>query len=153
MNEVRKATLEDATYIADNLRVADRAELSLGNKDPHKVVLEGLRESSEAFVLIADSKPCFLAGVVENALGNLVWACGTPAVEDHVRSLLKASRDVLDDWMRTYKLLQNVVWTGNPVHIRWLEHMGFQFGEDLPYHETTYRYFYKGVNLCVPQAH
>ena len=153
MYESRGASLKDAEYIADNLREADRAELSLDQKDYRKVVLEGFEASAHIDVLTYKEIPYFLGGVVPHDNGEgIVWAVGTDQLRTHKKHLLEASAKTIDFWCTEYGIIHNLVWTGNPLHIRWLKHMGFTVGDSVRHNNTTYNYFHKGVPQCAQQV-
>ncbi|MAH48074.1 hypothetical protein CMI37_19785 [Candidatus Pacearchaeota archaeon] len=153
MYESRGATLKDVEYIGDNLRKADRDELSLDQKDYKKVLLEGFRTSAHIDVLVYNDIPYFLGGVVPHDNGEgIAWAVGTDQLRTHKKHLLEASAKTIDSWCQEYGLIHNLVWTGNPMHIRWLKHMGFTIGETVKHNNTTYKYFHKGVPKCAQQV-
>lgn len=153
MYKSRVATLEDTQHIAANLRDADLQEFSLGSKDPYWVLLNGVAASDDVQVLTYDDQPYFMGGVAVTPIGNIVWACGTNAVKEHVQNLLADSELIIEGWLEDYGLLQNLIWAGNKTHMRWLKHMGFTLDNTYSHNNETYQHFYKGAPLCVPQAH
>ena len=152
MYEARGASLKDAEYIADNLREADRAELSLDKKDYKSLILRGFEKSAHMHVGVYNEIPYFIGGVVPHEGNGLVWAVGTDQLINHKRHLLKESAKTIATWLKTYVFLENLVWQGNPLHIRWLKHMGFTIGNTVSHNNTLYNYFHKGVPKCAQQV-
>ncbi|MEE8113968.1 MAG: phage protein Gp13 family protein [Nitrososphaerales archaeon] len=148
MYEARGASLKDAEYIADNLREADCAELSLDKKDYKSVLIDGFKRSKDNHVGTYNDIPYFIGGVVPHEGHGLVWAVGTDQLRTHKEHLMAGVPEILDAWEDKYGILENLVWQGNPMHIRWLKHMGFTIGDTVKHNNTTYNYFHKGVPKC-----
>ncbi len=133
-DHVRTPTDADIAFVVNNLRDADRDEISAatGAKNPALIVSEAVRLSVPGITLLAPTgEPVGLAGVVPavqagNSLG-IIWMVGTDGIETCRRPFLRHSR-VLSEWLNSkYDVLANCVDARNTVHIRWLRWCGFTF--------------------------
>lgn len=151
MNSVQEACLSDIVYLYHSLRDADRAEFSLEGKDPWRTLEAAFEASTECRVLKANSWPYFIVGVVQTDDGAVVWGCGTDELAANAKHLLRETKRLTIEAEERYGQLYNLVWTGNPVHIKWIKHMGFELSEPLIINDIEYIYFTKGAPRCVAQ--
>lgn len=136
--EVVKATpLHAHTMMWEGIRPEDESELwAAASKTPLQVLLQGLKESHEAWVGLADGVPFCMVGVAPRSiLGStgVPWMVGTVALDRHAKAFLRACRPVLQEMLGRYEHLENWVDARNSRAIRWLWWMGFDVGPTEPY--------------------
>ena len=136
MISVRKSTVEDAKYIAMNLRKADIKELdALGIKNKYKELKTAATDYSECYTGWLYETPFAMFGVapIEQRIGS-IWLLGTDAIGDKIPiSFLKYSKRLLPVLMEPYDLVCNMVHIENKVHIKWIEWLGFALIREVNY--------------------
>jgi len=130
---IRKATVEDAKWLAPRLRKADRAEcLAAIGKPPEDVMPGGVALATAAYTMLTpDGTRCGIFGCskIPGKPGwGLVWMSATDELEKYPRIFLRHSRSIIELLHQEYKTLWNVVHADNVVHIRWISWCGFHFG-------------------------
>lgn len=141
----RKATMEDALYLSQNLREADARELEIVSGPDIKGSLEQfIRESRECYVAVTeDDLPKFVFGTTPSGISGLgyIWMVGTPEIEDHWIQIIRETRPWLKRISGDYKVLGNAVWKHNEVHIRWLRWAGFVFLREVSIYDEPFYEF------------
>mgnify|MGYP003132191626 CR=1 FL=1 len=136
MISFRKSTVEDAKYIAMNLRKADIRELeALGVDNKYKQLKDAACLGGGCFTGMLYDTPATMFGVVpiQEGIGS-IWLLGTNSITDRVPiGFLKYSRKLLPVLMEPYNLVGNLVHKENKVHIKWLEWLGFTFIREVTY--------------------
>lgn len=130
--QVLASVLEDALYIADNLRPADAKEIEamVGSDDYKESLIEGFYYSVQPMTLHVDGKPAAMFGVVPAQEGEgCVWLLGTPAIEEVPLSFLRKSKPHLAQLMEDYDFLFNYAHKENHLHLKWLKWLGFDISE------------------------
>ena len=61
------------------------------------------------------------------------WLLGSNAIERHYRHFLRGSLFWVGKMRAEYRLLRNVVAADNAISVRWLEWLGFDLSEPVPY--------------------
>jgi hypothetical protein len=150
VHSVIPATKDDAYYIAQRLRQADREEVEATMPgDPVDAVMLSYASSAPCWVGRWDDEPVCVMGVTPTNLmagKGSPWMLGTDQLDRHSKALLVASREVLQQMTNAYPDLQNYVYEKNRKSIRWLKWLGFEihaaepFGyKGLPFHRFTMR--------------
>lgn len=127
---VKRATPEDIRWVAEHLRDEDYIEVHIATgRKPREVVRESAVLSLECLSarLKGEEQPCVLFGVAAdptNPQSGVVWMLCTEGIQKAPKAVLKASRVWLCALLGHYDLLWNRAWSGNALHIRWLEHLG-----------------------------
>lgn len=86
-------------------------------------------------VSLPDGRPIALWSDVPVQANKEIGCIGlllTQAAEEHVDALVNLLRPTLKGLLRTYRMLTNVVWERNELHLRLLEGLGAQFVEHYP---------------------
>lgn len=135
MPEYRTARFDDVLDLAPRLRQADRDEIeaATGLDDPEKALSLSFTLSTQCWVVTHD-------GVVHGMFGagqdpnedrhGIVWAMTSDElVTDHRVWFIRNSPRLLDMQHERYPFLWNWIDARNELHIRWLEWLGFKFGE------------------------
>jgi len=130
MNYIRKTTVEDVVYVADNMRTEDVEECKANGFSPFDALWKGYNADGVCYTMVdPEGKPAGLLGVSLLATSGLIWLLGTPSIEQYGITFLRqckpflerlfeeANRDLL--WNYTYKL--------NTLHHKWLKWLGFSF--------------------------
>lgn len=123
-------TADDLSYIADNMRPADVAEVwASGRNDPWQALVYSVKLSDWCRILTINGDILGVIGiVVEERLGGagVPWFLGTDNVRKHAKTFVAIS-GTLVGILHTYApLLVNYVHAENEDAIRYLEHIGFE---------------------------
>lgn len=130
MTFIRRASLEDAEYLAPRLRQADVAELQAGcGSSPLEALTESVRLSSEAFTAGVEGEPIIMFGVAPIIPGKLggAWMLSSDKIYDHIRPFLRQSKDVLDRLNTTWPVMFNYCDERNEDHIKWMLWLDYTF--------------------------
>ena len=141
---IKPCSLEDAYYVASNLRPDDYRECVEG----HGIVptihipLSTLNGESVSFI-VPDGRTAGIAGVNTN---GAIWMLTTPAIHDFPVTFAREAKRFVDG--RTEELLWNIVDKRNTVHLKLLKFLGFEFLKEVQHgpNKLTFIEFRK----CVP---
>ena len=86
-----------------------------------------------------DTNDVFCIWGVENE--DTIWMLCTKKVEEHPIAFLRYCKEYLKGLLETYDKLDNYVWLGNPLHVKWLKWMGASFGETITLNGEPFQYF------------
>ena len=134
MGHLRKATLEDLKYVANNMRVLDKIEAYYQSGQQPEKALQFTYVCSNINMAIADDndKPIGLCGVVS---GGVIWMVATDKLFENKKyriQLIRKGRKWVESLLKKYKVLYNFVYAENDSAIKWLKSLGFTF---IQYHE------------------
>lgn len=140
----------DAHLLAPNLRLADKREVvTATGRIPLESLVKGYKLGLECYT-VADKRgnPICMYGIsgLDDGKGVAIWALASETLVTECRlDFLKQSKKWIAKVLKKYKHVYNYVDIRNSVHIRWLEHMGFSFGEEyeLGRNRELFRHFYK----------
>lgn len=124
---IREATMEDARYVADHLREADRNEVKAMGLTP-RVALESSRLLSDAvFTAEIDGRIAMLFGCGCTLTGTVaeIWALGTDVCTSAPREMLVYGRKIVQAFLETYPEMQNYCDARYHAAHRWLKKLGF----------------------------
>lgn len=125
----------DIKYVADHMREDDKREvLASYGGGPLNALVKSVAASDYPLVARKGDVPVALIGCVSSGLLSTTgkpWLLGTDQVAKHAKSLCSLSREHINIWLDRYELLENYVDSRNHLHIKWLKHMGFEFGETI----------------------
>lgn len=128
---VRYPTPADIKHIAQNLRDQDKAEaLALGVTDFEQGLRQSVERSALCAVAVSEHGPVMVFGVAPSGMLSgraQPWAMGTDQVLHHRRALTQLSPPYIQEMLRRFPHLWNIVHARNLVSIRWLKRMGFNF--------------------------
>lgn len=129
------STLAHAVHVADNLRRGDYTELLYSSGRPRSSCIESVRTSEFAWTMLDDAGPIAIFGVAEECWDTGVpWMLGVPRVVNYQRALIEHGRKYVVIMNKLYPHLHNYVHASNHVSIRWLNVLGFTFGDVVPHY-------------------
>jgi hypothetical protein len=127
---IKKATLEEAYYVASNLRKEDWRECVEGHglQPTHALPLSLLGDSDSVSFIVPDGRTAGLAGVQSD---GRIWMLTTPAIHDFPVTFAREAKRFIDS--REEKILWNIVDKRNKVHLKLLKFLGFKFLREVIY--------------------
>jgi len=134
--EIVKATLAHVPGLAANMRPADVAEVHACGKTPEAALANGVRHSDFAWYCAVDGAPACMGGVATVSMLTGVgvpWMLGTPVLERNPKQLVVKTGRSIRMMAANYAVLRNYVDARNGVSIHWLQWMGFEIGDVMPY--------------------
>lgn len=154
---VRPATPEDIQDISRRLRRSDQEEIrAIADISPLEAVAASAATSAETLVMDLGGKVICIGGVtpVDAAIGTgaYVWQLGSPEIDANMVAFYRESRTLRDRWLRQYGLLQNWVYAGNTVSIRYLRRLGYSLADmPMPFgaYGLPFYYFFIRGDRCV----
>lgn len=148
---VRVATREDCYDLAPRLRKADREEVAkTWGLEPVQSLLFGYH-SGETFAVAWKGRVIALFGCsgIPGVVG-IPWMLASPELSQIRKEFVRECRSYVLMMLSVYGHLENHVWCGNRVHIRWLEWLGFSFDPPAPhgiYDEPFQRFYMNKDNV------
>lgn len=133
--EIRKATRDDAIYVARNIRKDDALEIAASGMPVRDAVLLSYAGSDECFVGTKGGKVALIFGVAAPIFKDTasVWALGTDVSNEAPVSMVKIGRAIVQDFLSRYPRLENYCAADYEKSIRWLKKLGFTISEPEPY--------------------
>ena len=149
MGYIRKANLKDLNYVVKNLRIMDKIEVfyQTGKKPEDAVKLCYLYTKENMAIAGDNDNPIGLCGVVSD---GCIWMVATDELFTNKKyriQLIRQGRKWVDNLLKNYKLLYNMVYAENDSAIKWLKALGFTF---INYHEeygTESKPFYEFLRI------
>ena len=129
MGHLRKASLQDLRYVADNMREVDRLEALYQTGQEPQQALQFTYICSKVNMAIADDndQPIGLCGVVH---GGVIWMVATDKLFENKKykiQLIRKGREWVESLLKSYDILYNFVYAENHAAIKWIEALGFVF--------------------------
>ena len=132
-----KPTLEMVESIAADMRAADAVEVWASHRHtPIEAIMSGWKLSQYSVVVMVDSDPCVIMGLVNKDLlsgTGVPWLLGTERALKHTREFFRLSPPVIDEMLSVCRKLYNYVHTDNKVSIKWLKWIGFTIEKPEPH--------------------
>ena len=149
---IRKATLEDAIYVSQNLRPADKSEIEGLGHTPFNVVLGVLMcEDTFAFTNYQGDL-AGIGGVIPDSDGNAgIWTLCTPALETMGLTFFRQAKRHIDALTKPYKMVYASCDSRNKLHHKFLKFLGFKALRAIPQPPFNIPY-YEVVKLCAVQS-
>lgn len=131
---IRKATPQDCLELAPKMREEDVRECWVGYRmSPLDALQGGLAASIGCFTVEWDGEPVAMFGLVaQNEKWGAPWMLASERLKDIRKDFLRQCKPVLRSMMEKRPYLTNMVWSGNKVHIKWLQWLGFAIGPGIP---------------------
>ncbi len=126
---IRPSTLEDAQFIAANMRQADREECEAQMGLPPSLVIPNVIGRPNVWTWEVDGEPVAMGGVDASIpLVGVIWMTSTDAITKHrIKFLRETCEPMLQRLHQDYPILTNLVDARNTLHQRWLRWLGFKF--------------------------
>jgi hypothetical protein len=133
--------------IIDDIETADAEELlaACPGKCLKQILEESRATSYECFGSVKDGELLGLFGISCNSHEGEVgipWAVFTITGRKHRRTVLETSRHLVSRWQTLHECLTNIVDVRNARAIRWLTWLGFEFIDEFPIGDTTFKQFF-----------
>lgn len=134
MGHLRKCTLKDLDYVSKNMRDMDKLEaVYQTDQDAETALKVSYLASKEAMAICGDEdNPIGVCGVTSNGCIYMVSTDELFSSKKYRIQLIRKGRIWVDELMKSYTILYNVVYAENEVAMKWLKSLGFKFIE---YHE------------------
>ncbi len=123
----REASREDALFVADRLREADRNEVAAMGATPRMAVEYSRQLSDYAWTGLIDGVPAMIFGCGSSLVSTAaeVWALGTDECTKAPREMLIYGREKLREMLEVYPEMQNYCDARYHAAHRWLKKLGF----------------------------
>ena len=127
MGHLRKCTLKDLHYVRDNMREIDKLEaLYQADQDPETALKVSYLASKEVMAICGDEdNPIGICGVTPNGCIYMV-STDEIYIQKYRIQLIRKGRIWVDELMKSYTILYNVVYAENVAAMKWLESLGFR---------------------------
>ena len=145
---IRHTTIEDIRELSLSMREEDKLEIILSSgTPPYTVLLRGYTDSNSVATIEWDGRVMALFGVtgIKGEWG-CPWMLGAGDLK-RCKSLLRECRKVLSGYLDDYTYLTNACWSGNLVHIKWIEWLGFTFSGSDTRNGELFLHFHKGSHV------
>lgn len=134
---VRTSIQEDADFIGENMRDADKREIwNSHHHRPKEAMRLSLKESFYCFTVLNNDVPTVMFGVVPHSLmgdkGN-IWLLGTDGIDKIKRRFARNSKYFINFMQKSFPHLSNYVSVENKKSISWLKMCGARFEEPKPF--------------------
>ena len=131
MGYLRKSNLKDFKYVVENMRVMDKIEAlyQTGLSPEDALSYTFLGSKTNMTIADDDGQPIGLCGVQKD---GCIWCVATDELFNNKKyriQLVRKGRIWVDELMKSYTILYNVVYAENVVAMKWLESLGFKFIE------------------------
>ena len=124
---IHPATSEAAIYVASNLLPEDRSEVTEGHgHDPKQAIIDSLSDCDAVFFEVPNGEIAGMAGVYPN---GQIWMLCTHAIQKYPHTFAREAKRYVNS--RQEKLLWNIVYKRNRVHLKLLKFLGFKFLREL----------------------
>lgn len=146
--QLRKATIEDAIYVSQNLRPADLSEIEGLGRTPFNCVLGVLLcEDTFAFTNY-NGDLAGIGGVIPDGDGNAgIWTLATPAIETMGLTFFRRAKQHIEVLTKPYNMVYALCDSRNKLHHRFLKFLGFKALRAIPQPPFNIPY-YEVVKLC-----
>lgn len=134
---IRDTQLEDAAWLARDMRESDRHEVhAYGHADVGWAVERSVRHSLLCWSAFADGQLACIIGCAPVSLMGGVgspWMLGTPVLDSHSRVLVRKTPEYIGVMLKAFPRLMNYVHARNNTSKRWLRRAGFTLHEAAPF--------------------
>ncbi len=129
MGYLRKANLKDLNYVCTHMRQMDRLEaLYQTGQDPEDALRLTYLSNEQVLTIAGDKdQPMGLCGVCYD---GCIWMLATDELFDNKKyriQLIRQGKEWVNNLLKNYNLLYNMVYAENHSAIKWLRCLGFTF--------------------------
>jgi len=131
MGHLRKCTLKDLHYVSINMREMDKLEaIYQTDQDAETALKVSYLASKETMAICGDEdNPIGICGVTHNGCIYMVSTDELFSNKKYRIQLIRKGRIWVDELMKSYTILYNVVYAENEAAMKWLKSLGFKFIE------------------------
>ena len=144
--EIITATSDTVGFIATHLREADHLELSISREDidPIITVLQSFEGSHWCNVALVDGVPAVVYGLYPAAADDAgtPWMVATDDIHKISRQFIKGSKHAVNEMLKTYPFLYNLVHYQNQASIDWLTWLGFTICDEFVGPKNQFYFFW-----------
>lgn len=129
--DLAPAKLTHIGPIATRLREMDRIECEAMGRTPKEALRTGLRMSMHPITVLIDGYPEAMLGVMPVSMisGRAIpWMLGTDKLFTQARAFATFGPLIVEEWLKIFRHLENLVAADNAPAIRLLSHLGFHVG-------------------------
>ncbi len=130
MIRIRTSILPDIPRTVSELRTADYEEVMALGEDAHDAIYYAYVHG-ECYTALDNEGIICMFGVVPEGDAGRVWLLGTDRVLSNPIAFCRLSKKWLLRLRPRYRMLFNVADARNDLTIRWLQWLGFEFGNTL----------------------
>ena len=127
MIKIRTSVLPDISRTVEDLRTADYEEIKALGADPFDALFHG-HVHGECYTAEGKYGIICMFGVVPEGDAGRIWLIGTNCVFSNYFGFCRLSKEWLLRLRPRYRMLFNIADERNRVTIRWLQWLGFEFG-------------------------
>lgn len=134
--KIMESTLEHAAYLQHHLRPSDIRECMIHGASPWRALHAPLADKNcITYTGLYKDVPACMFGVAPYAqdgefLAGTIWMLGSDILEKQYRKFLRTSQLMCDYLMYQYDFLENVVPSDHEHTLKWLDWLGFSFGDE-----------------------
>jgi hypothetical protein len=121
--------LGDTWLCLPTVRQSDIDELAALGVTAEQCLRQGILRSVESATITINDEPAGIVGIIDYGEFRLIWACFCTVIERHPIPFLRACRR----WLQDKGPLLNYVDARNQQTITWLEWIGFEIDNPVPY--------------------
>ena len=144
------ATVDLLKLFIPQIRPLDREEVEITSGDTWEEHSKELfNHKEEANMIMYKGKILGVLGIrkLEPVTVGLAWMLLTPHVEEHYITFLKWSKKELNNVMKPYEFLTNLVYLKNTLHVNWLNWLGAEWLETSDSDFGVFRLRKEGSNV------
>jgi hypothetical protein len=136
-------TEQMAQDMAGRLSPLDLREVKAAGDTPQAALVEGAASSSECWAYLKSGRPFVIAGIRDP---GLIWMLSARDLKEKRATLFFARRvkSDLNERLKRWGVLGNVMWAKNKPHKRLLGWLGFDFGQSVDVNGQEFISFKKG---------
>lgn len=124
--------LEMACYMQE----IDKESIELlSGMTPYEGLEQSVNNSNESYVWYVDNTLCGMGGISQvSFLSDYAcpWLLCTDSIQKYKKTFMTETRSQVDEWVKTYGTLRNVVYSKHERSKRWLQWLGFKLGPAVP---------------------
>lgn len=135
MFSFEKATEEHIGYVATNIDKQSAKAIEIcGVTDIQAEMLKLLDTSTHTVCVAVNGLPIAVFGVIETKFGvGSVWLVKTEGLKHVPVRLLIQARRFIQAFLQQFPRLRTIVWEENTSHVKWVEWLGFNKIDKVPY--------------------
>lgn len=142
----RPTKLIDCLQLSITMREEDRWEIwHAARSTPVDALTRGFEQSKKCWTVVWQGKPIAIFGVCGDGDVGVPWMLASDDLKNIKKEFLAECHKYVDEMQGDYKLLANLAWSKNTVHLRWLKWLGFTLMEPQPFGPDgeLFIYFYR----------